>query len=142
MCGISSDGEIENCYNSGAVSGTENVGGICGTGNTGSEISGCFNSGEVTGTGNIGGICGSVSGDEYNGYEMVSSVSGCANTGKVSGSGSLGSVCGNGGDHSSFTDCIYSSGSGLTAIGGKDDVSGSASSVPAEEVINSFKPES
>lgn len=142
VCGISSDGEIENCYNSGAVSGTENVGGICGTGNTGSEISGCFNSGEVTGTGNIGGICGSISGDKFNGHEMVSSVSGCANTGKVSGSGSLGSVCGNGGDHSSFTDCIYSSGSGLTAIGGKQDVSGSASSAPAEEVINSFKPES
>lgn len=34
------------------------------------------------------------------------------------------------------------SGSGLTAIGGKADVSGSASSAPAEEVINSFKPES
>ena len=105
-------------------------------------MSGCFNSGEVTGTGNIGGICGSVSGYESNGHESVSSVSGCANTGKVSGSGSLGSVCGNGGDHSSFTDCIYSSGSGLTAIGGKADVSGSASSAPAEEVINSFKPES
>ena len=142
VCGISSDGEIENCYNSGAVSGTENVGGICGTGNTGSKISGCFNSGEVTGTGNIGGICGSVSGDKYNGHEMFSSVSGCANTGKVSGSGSLGSVCGIDGDCTSFTDCIYSSGSGLTARGGKPDVSGSASSAPAEEVINSFKPES
>ena len=142
VCGSSSGGEIENCYNSGAVSGTENVGGICGEGNYGSKISGCFNSGEVTGIGNIGGICGSVSGDEYNGHEIFSSVSGCANTGKVSGSGSLGSVCGNGGDHSSFTNCIYSSGSGPTAIGGKDDVSGSASSAPAEEVINSFKPES
>lgn len=141
VCGSSSDGEIKNCYNSGAVSGTKNVGGICGTGNSNS-LSGCFNSGEVTGTGNIGGICGSVSGYESNGHEIVSSVSGCANTGKVSGSGSLGSVCGNGGDHSSFTDCIYSSGSGLTAIGGKADVSGSASSVPADEVINSFKPES
>ena len=141
VCGSSSDGEIKNCYNSGAVSGTKNVGGICGTGNSNS-LSGCFNSGEVTGTGNIGGICGSVSGYESNGHEIVSSVSGCANTGKVSGSGSLGSVCGNGGDHSSFTDCIYSSGSGLTAIGGKADVSGSASSAPAEEVINSFKPES
>lgn len=141
VCGSSSDGEIKNCYNSGAVSGTKNVGGICGTGNSNS-LSDCFNSGEVTGTGNIGGICGSVSGYESNGHEIVSSVSGCANTGKVSGSGSLGSVCGNGGDHSSFTDCIYSSGSGLTAIGGKADVSGSASSVPAEEVINSFKPES
>ncbi len=142
VCGSSSGGEIENCYNSGAVSGTENVGGICGEGNYGSKISGCFNSGEVTGTGKIGGICGSVSGYESNGHEIVSSVSGCANTGKVSGSGSLGSVCGNGGDHTSFTDCIYSSGSGLTAIGGKADVSGSASSAPAEEVINSFKPES
>ncbi len=141
VCGSSSGGEIKNCYNSGAVSGTKNVGGICGTGNSNS-LSGCFNSGEVTGTGNIGGICGSVSGYESNGHEIVSSVSGCANTGKVSGSGSLGSVCGNGGDHSSFTDCIYSSGSGLTAIGGKADVSGSASSAPAEEVINSFKPES
>lgn len=143
VCGSSSDGEIKNCYNSGAVSGTKNVGGICGTGNSNS-LSGCFNSGEVTGTGNIGGICGSVSGYESNGHEIVSSVSGCANTGKVSGSGSLGSVCGNGGDHSSFTDCIYSSGngSGLTAIGGKADVSGSASSVPADEVIKSFRPES
>lgn len=141
VCGSSSGGEIKNCYNSGAVSGTKNVGGICGTGNSNS-LSGCFNSGEVTGTGNIGGICGSVSGYESNGHEIVSSVSGCANTGKVSGSGSLGSVCGIDGDCTSFTDCIYSSGSGLTAIGGKADVSGSASSVPAEEVINSFKPES
>lgn len=140
ICGYST-GTIYGCLNMGDITANSFIGGICGTGNSNS-LSGCFNSGEVTGTGNIGGICGSVSGYESNGHEIVSSVSGCANTGKVSGSGSLGSVCGNGGDHSSFTDCIYSSGSGLTAIGGKADVSGSASSAPAEEVINSFKPES
>lgn len=143
ICGYST-GTIENCWNSaditGSTEGGKYVGGICGY-STGT-IYGCLNMGDITANSFIGGICGSVSGYESNGHEIVSSVSGCANTGKVSGSGSLGSVCGNGGDHSSFTDCIYSSGSGLTAIGGKADVSGSASSVPADEVINSFKPES
>lgn len=127
-----------------SVGSAERIGAICGY-STGT-IENCWNSADITGSTEggkyVGGICGSVSGYESNGHEIVSSVSGCANTGKVSGSGSLGSVCGNGGDHSSFTDCIYSSGSGLTAIGGKADVSGSASSVPADEVINSFKPES
>ena len=69
MCGFN-DGTIENCYNTGDVSGTGTssygyvyAGGVCGR-NTGT-IENCYNTGEVSGTGTstdgcayVGGVCG------------------------------------------------------------------------------------
>ena len=111
------EGTIKNCYNKGTISGTDNVGGICGMNysdhrvtiinchnegkisgdyfvggvcgyNYGSStIESCHNSGEVIGTGSVGGVCGKV---------LYSKITNCynTNTGKVTGSRYVGGVCG------------------------------------------------
>lgn len=58
VCGYSYNGTIENCYNTGTVSGTGYyVGGVCGL-NAGT-ITNCYNTGSVNGRlGNVGGVCG------------------------------------------------------------------------------------
>ena len=92
ICGWNYDGSIENCSNSGTVSGSGNgiyVGGICGW-NRGS-ITDCSNSGNVT-SAVVGGICG----------ENYGSITDCSNSGNVSsnggisddGCGYVGGICG------------------------------------------------
>ena len=76
---------IQNCYNSGTVSGSGNgVGGVCGENKT--TIQNCYNSGTVSGSGNgVGGVCG----------ENIGTIQNCYNTGTVNGGGtSVGGVCG------------------------------------------------
>ena len=103
VCGFN-DGTIENCYNTGDVSGTGTssygdvyAGGVCGW-NTGT-IQNCYNTGEVSGAStstfnpvNAGGVCG------LNDYGTIEN---CYNTGEVSGTGTssygyvyAGGVCG------------------------------------------------
>ena len=101
VCGWNDYGTIENCYNTGDVSGTGTssygyvyAGGVCGW-NTGT-IENCYNTGDVSGTGTssygsgyAGGVCGFNDGTIEN----------CYNTGDVSGtstdgSGYAGGVCG------------------------------------------------
>lgn len=48
---------ITNCYNTGAVSGSDKVGGVCGESFCG-EITNCYNTGAVSGSNQIGGVCG------------------------------------------------------------------------------------
>jgi len=55
---------ISNCENSGAVSGSYDVGGIAGY--CGGTISNCENSGDVSGSSNVGGIVGECYGTEAN----------------------------------------------------------------------------
>ncbi len=102
VCGFN-DGTIENCYNTGDVSGTGTssygyvyAGGVCGF-NDGT-IENCYNTGDVSGTGTssnasvyAGGVCGLNDGTIEN----------CYNTGDVSGTGTssygyvyAGGVCG------------------------------------------------
>ena len=51
-------GTMENCYSASTVSGTTAVGGVCGNNYNGNLLN-CYNTGAVIGTGNyIGGICG------------------------------------------------------------------------------------
>ena len=50
------DGKIENCYNTGKVTGNRWVGGVCGF-NDGENVN-CYNIGEVTGTSDVGGVYG------------------------------------------------------------------------------------
>lgn len=65
---------IENCSNSGKVSGTTVVGGVVGL--CVSNVTGCSNSGEVTGNGAcIGGVIGE--------QQNIGNVTGCVNTGAV-----------------------------------------------------------
>ena len=94
-------GTIENCYNTGDVSGTSEygfvyAGGVCGLNDYGT-IENCYNTGDVSGTSEYGfvyagGVCG------LNDYGTIEN---CYNTGDVSGtgtrtdaSGHAGGVCG------------------------------------------------
>lgn len=72
-------GAVEDCYNTGAVSGTfMNVGGV--VGNNGGTVENCHNAGEVSSLNNaVGGLVGS--------NRSGTVVSNCYNTGKVNGSG-------------------------------------------------------
>ena len=84
MCGVNCS-TIENCYNTGEVSGTSDVGGVCGH-NEGS-IKNSYNTGEVSGTSYVSGVCGK----NYNG-----TIENCYNTGEVTGEGAVsyvGGVC-------------------------------------------------
>ena len=69
ICGVASNSNITNCYNTGTVSGHNNTnaaGGICANGKT-TTITNCYNIGKVTGRRSIGGICGVV-GTQINCY--------------------------------------------------------------------------
>ena len=118
VCG-SNGGTIENCYNTGKVSGSKYsnyIGGVCG--NNGGTVENCYNTGKVSGSENssfVGGVCGGGNGGTirncYNkgavtGGNFSSSIGGvcgenngeienCYNTGSVSGTSSVGGVCGN-----------------------------------------------
>ena len=84
ICGMNK-GTIENCYNTGTVSGEmENIGGICG-GSSSSTIKNCYNTGTVSGLQFVGGVCGSSDRD---------TIANCYNIGKVAGSSNVGGVCG------------------------------------------------
>ena len=83
VCGNNS-GTVENCYNTGAVSG-EYAGGVC-VENYKGTIKNCYNTGEVSGSGSyVGGVCG---------YNNKGEIKNSYNTGSVSG-GTVGGVCGN-----------------------------------------------
>ena len=84
VCGYSYYGAINNCYNTGAVSGSSYVGGVCGYSYYGA-INNCYNTGAVSGSSYVGGVCG---------YNDDGDISNCYNTGAVSGSSSVGGVCG------------------------------------------------
>ena len=57
VCGQNiSGGTIANCYNTGGVSGSTNVGGVNGRSN--GTITNCYNTGEVSGNSDVGGVCG------------------------------------------------------------------------------------
>lgn len=116
VCGLNNTlrGTISNCYNSGSVSGNEEVGGVCGGNYSGSTISNCYNSGPINGTGEYtiaGGVCGENNGTISNSYnsgtvignryvggvcgsDSYGTISNCYNTGTISGNLEVGGVCG------------------------------------------------
>ena len=113
-------GTIENCYNTGEVSGTGtssygyvSVGGVCGW-NTGT-IENCYNTGDVSGTSEYGfayagGVCG------FNG----GTIENCYNTGDVSGTSSYGyvyagGVCGR--NTGTIQNCYFLFGTTDNAVG-------------------------
>lgn len=86
-------GIIENSFNEGTVSGTDDtddyvhdIGGVCGY-NYGGTIKSCYNTASVSGHHYVGGVCGS-------NYDDTSTITNCFNKGTVSGQYSLGGVCG------------------------------------------------
>ena len=86
------NGTVENCYNTGSVSGLDSVGGVAGW-NDGS-VENCYNTGKVSGGAGVGGVVG------YN----SSTVENCYNIGEVSGS-PVGGVVGY--NISSVTNCYF-----------------------------------
>ena len=88
-----SSASVENCYNTGSVSGLDSVGGVAGL-NHGS-VKNCYNTGKVSGGAGVGGVVG------YN----SSTVENCYNIGEVSGSPVGGVVGYNDGD--SVTNCYF-----------------------------------
>ncbi len=64
ICGYNVGGSVENCYNTGTVTGTngsEYSGGVCGV-NFSGTVANCFNTGAVTGQGRLAGVCADASG--------------------------------------------------------------------------------
>ena len=94
VCGWNT-GTIENCYNTGDVSGTGTssygfvyAGGVCGFNDFGT-IQNCYNTGDVSGTSTVGsGYAGGVCGANGNSATIIN----CYNTGDVSGTSSNGTV--------------------------------------------------
>ena len=125
VCGWNT-GTIENCYNTGDVSGTSEygfvyAGGVCGLNDYGT-IENCYNTGDVSGTCEYGfvyagGVCG------LNDYGTIEN---CYNTGDVSGtgtrtdaSGHAGGVCGCN-DYGTIENCYNTgevSGTGTSSYG-------------------------
>lgn len=121
VCGKNDGGTIEECYNTGNVTGTSSVGGVCGN-NYGGTVKGCHNTKAVNGSSTVGGVCGQNAGGGtvegcHNEGEVTATVTntdtsagalvggvcgknnnivnGCYNTGTVTGTGeSIGGVCG------------------------------------------------
>ena len=110
-------GNVENCYNTGTVTGTVNVsgnssvvGGVVGYNN--GSVTNCYNTGEVSGKISVGGVVG---------YNNSGTVKNCYNTGNVSG-GRVGGVVGyniSSGTSAIVENCYYQIDKGATfGIGG------------------------
>ena len=73
IIGDITEGVIQNCYNTGSVSGSESVGGIVGRQTYDTIIANCYNLGAISGENRVGGIVGHLSyGDCYNCYNLGS----------------------------------------------------------------------
>ena len=137
VCGTNYGGTVINCYNTGSVTGSGSVGGVCGANNQDSTVTNCYNSGSVTSTGsNVGGVCGFQNGGTvincYNtgsvegsgsvggvcGKNQIGIVTNCHNTGSVGGSGSVGGVCGY--NYDTVTHCYYLTDTAAGGINGSD----------------------
>ena len=117
ICGYG-DVAITGCTNSGAVTGSDrDTGGICGSARKGSAIQNCTNTGTVTGgTQNTGGVCG------YS--DANASVTNCYNTGSLSAGQYTGGVCG--GNGGAIASC-YNIGATITGVCGYNKNSGADS---------------
>ena len=130
VCGWNT-GTIENCYNTGDVSGTSEysfvyAGGVCGLNDYGT-IENCYNTGDVSGTCEYGfvyagGVCG------LNDYGTIEN---CYNTGDVSGTSEYGFVYAGGvcglNDYGTIENC-YNTGD-VSGTGTRTDASGHAGGV-------------
>ncbi len=140
---------INNCYNTGAVTGNTYVGGVCGY--TDGKLTGCYNAGAVTGDNAVGGVCGyGRPSDCYNtgaitGNEYVGGVTGdgeprnCHNTGAVTGNNYVGGVTGEGTDIiNSYNVGVVTGNSSVGGVAGATTVSYSANTGYATPITNSY----
>lgn len=138
ICGWNKGGTLQDCHNTGTVSGTTNVGGVCGKNDSGT-VDGCYNSGTVSAGSYVGGVCGLINNGStleksYNtgkvsctndhvggvcGWNDASTVQGCYNTGTVSGGESVGGVCGENSGSGTVQECYNTvTVSGTRNVGG------------------------
>ena len=108
---------VKSSYNTGTVTGGSRTGGVVGYIESG-VVENCYNTGDVTGSvdgSDAGGVVGSIEGN-VNGNE--STVSNCYNTGDVTGSGNAGGVVGKMDSESNTVSyCYYLEQDGLPGIG-------------------------
>ncbi len=128
VVGWNSAGTITNCYNTGDVSGNECVGGVVGLNERGT-ITSSYNTGEVSGNGRIGGVAG------CNYYSAITS---SYNTGKVSAVGQqLGGVAGYNLEgiitNCYYLDTAYNGGIGKSDSADAEDIVGSVEAKTAEQ---------
>ena len=117
------NGTIKSCYNTASVSGQESVGGVSGFNSVGTTTN-CFNEGTVSGQKFVGGVCG-------NGCGVTTT--NCFNEGTVSGQNFVGGVCGYDYNYDGrLTNCYYLSNTATGGINGKD-VSGKAEGKSIEQ---------
>ena len=109
-------GTITNCYNTGTVTGTENPGGIVGW-NSGGTITNCYNTGDVTGSGigDSGGIAGA-----NNNWINVGTITNCYNTGTVTGNMGSGGITANNSE-GTITNCYNTGTVTATSNAGSTD---------------------
>lgn len=129
ICGYNSN-IITNCHNSGTVKGTiasaSNVGGVCGSGNTGCTISYCWNSGTISNKGDtVGGVCGYSSPNQ--------TIQSCYSTGIVTGGSKVGGICGYKSNFVSFQNCYWLDTSASMGCGTNSGTVSGAESKTAEE---------
>ena len=138
ICGWNKGGTLQDCHNTGTVSGTTNVGGVCGKNDSGT-VDGCYNSGTVSAGFYVGGVCGinnngSTLKNSYNtgkvsctnddvggvcGWNDASTVQGCYSTGTVSGKTNVGGVCGRNSGGGTVQECYNTvTVSGTRNVGG------------------------
>ena len=147
VVGYNAEGDISNCYNTGAVTGSGrgsdnllivSTGGVVGQNYNGS-VSDCYNTGAVKaiGSGYAGGVAG------FNGYSgyRIGTVESCYNIGTVrvesEGSGSAGGVVGWNEDRNDnidiVTGCFYLKQDGLKGIGNGGDSETGVSGLDKEQ---------
>lgn len=130
VCGFNY-GSVENCYNTGKVTGADFVGGICGSNNT---ITNCYNTGTIIGRDHVGGVsgfsqtslsncynAGNITGNESVGGIIGSNfgtINNCYNIGQVAGNTQIGGIAGIGGD--AISNCYYLTGTAAGGINGND----------------------
>lgn len=135
IVGLGSNVKIDRCYNTGAISAANNLGGIIGnTAGTQSAVTNCYNTGAVTATDSTTDLIGGVVGLDANGSLVVDS---CYSIGTVSGGASNSGIVGNTagmGDH--YTKCYYLAGSADQGYGAanKPDTEGKYIAKTAEEL--------
>ncbi|MGN0692715.1 MAG: GLUG motif-containing protein, partial [Oscillospiraceae bacterium] len=119
----SSSTTVSKCYNTGRVTGNQNVGGVAGNVYSGSALQDCYNTGDVNGTtNNSGGVVGSDNGTVKN----------CYSTGTVAGTSNVGGVFG---ESSSARNCYYLTGTASAGVGnnGVDEAANNINALSASD---------
>ena len=127
---------VQVSYNSGSISGDENIGGIVGdmSGSDAytSEILNCYNTGKIASNRIVGGIVGNLNGEN-------NKIRYCYNIGEIEGKGSnhfKGSIVGNKWS-GIIQDCYYSNETGIKAVENQDDEINNVYGLTDEYMISS-----